>query len=173
MKYKPSIFTRCPPSTPNGLRSRSTLYGTGRWAGVDNAWEQEKPEANLLKVEDCPGKNACKPRTRSVPQIHCTICWPAFNPRQNLFGVNGYIAISTRLVGHLSCKTHCHTRPILLFDKFQKTLALSVGNEGLIIQDCVFLLQKFRWLFEELSRNLLRQVISKTPMPFQRICQKN
>jgi hypothetical protein len=40
---------------PNGLRYAPSGH---RWAGVDNAWEQEKLEASL-PWRARPGKNAC------------------------------------------------------------------------------------------------------------------
>jgi len=38
---------------PNGLRSRTSPEGCGAGAGVDNAWEQKKPEARKM-LEKAP-----------------------------------------------------------------------------------------------------------------------
>jgi hypothetical protein len=53
------------------MSSDSTLWlnVSGGGAGVDSAWEQKKLEAR--KILENRG-------TRSVPTVHCTLCWAFF-----------------------------------------------------------------------------------------------
>lgn len=65
---------------PSRFTSNPTACVTCVWAGVNNAWEQEKLEATLREMLAI-GAARCK---AAVPHAHCTLCWAFFVAQDSL-----------------------------------------------------------------------------------------